>query len=110
MKLKTFNRVKLTDVINPDDIHSISLVVTHKYKLALAIAFKRHYTCSFIGHHFGYCCIYYIPIAHFTYHYPIGVAIPKDDYKYIQFVEFGDQQCTTVNAKLTKQLVYVEQY
>ena len=84
--METVSKKKLSELVNLDDIHSIVVVNIGRSK-RLCISLKADCSLSFLDCLDG---VSYIRMNRFSYTFPVGIAIPKEYYKYIIISELRD--------------------
>lgn len=101
--METLRTEKLVGIINPNDIHSITVISRGRNSKSMCIALKTGVSLPEWGIYEG---VGWIKLNRFSYTFISGVAIPENFYKYISLSVARGNGPSTVFAKINKHIPF----
>ncbi len=103
MEMKTLRTKKLVDVVNVDDIHSVTVISRGRGSRSICIALRTDVSLPEWGIYEG---VGWIKLNRLSYTFISGVAIPKDFYKHISLSVARGNGPSVVFAKINKHIPF----
>lgn len=110
MKVKVIKKIRLTDMVKPENIHSVVEIESHYGGKSLAIALKSGgMFLSRYGESSG--GVYFVKLDKFTYNIPYYIALDPSQYKditlYLKELTLEDEsKHRFIHARITKQVKF----